>query len=57
MEMNPKMITDYLKTQKKNYQMISENRQIAENEAAAAGIVIDTQSAWERQVEEIILNH
>ena len=57
-EMNPKMITDYLKTQKKNYQMSSESRAQAENEAAAAGIMIDTQqSSWERQVEEIILNH
>ena len=41
--MNPKMITDYLKTQKKNYQMEqSETQQQAEAEAAAAGIVMDT---------------
>ena len=55
--MNPKMIQDYLKTQKKNYFTAQENQAIAESEAAAAGIVLDGQNSWERQVEEIILNH
>jgi len=34
-----------------------EGQQQAENEAAAAGIVNEVQNSWERQVEEIVLNH
>jgi len=37
--------------------MTPEAQQNAESEAAAAGIVLDTHASWERQVEEIILNH
>jgi len=29
----------------------------AESEAAAAGIINETQNSWERQIEEIVLNH
>ena len=29
----------------------------AESEAAAAGIINEQQNSWERQVEEIVLNH
>ena len=55
--MTAAIIEDYLKTQKKNYQFSSESQQLAETEAAAAGIVLDAQNSWERQVEEIVLNH
>ena len=55
--MSSAMIHEYLKNQKKNYQITSEAQQNAENEAAAAGIVLDQQNSWERQVEEICLNH
>ena len=57
LEMNPMMIMGYLKTQKKSYQMATEGQQQAESEAAAAGIVLEPKNSWERQVEEIILNH
>ena len=51
------MIMGYLKTQKKSYQIATEGQQQAETEAAAAGIVLEPKNSWERQVEEIILNH
>jgi len=45
--MNPKMIQDYLKTQKKN-EIVTESQIQVESEAAAAGIINEVQTSWER---------